>query len=509
MSRVVLLLHLGLVGLAAQPGRALAADGASAPLSQRLQGFIDQTSLSGVVCAFDDTTTLAVAKRGVSDARTQAPLSDDSLFRIGSLSKTVMALALFRMAEQGDFDLGATAAPALARVLGEAPADTERLPTHDELLHHTSGLRDPPLPWLPYLMGEDRRVSTAQELLPLGLGRARAAAPGERFGYANLNYALLGEALRLSTGTTLESSLREKLLAPLGLRDIGVAPLGEQRERLSQGHFSLLGHLVTREAALGAVPDAFRDAAASGNLFASCGDLAALLRAAFWGPLFQKEETRRQWLRPALEHYAGGAVVHVEDGRSRVRHAGAVPGFTSFYEVAPEARRGFIVLSNLDLSAVDEAALAGELRKLVLDSSEPASPERAMRHTSLLGPVRLGLHAALAPTPFGRVSQGLIAVGLAFSLLRKRPRSRLEACSESLGLVALWQMVGTLAEMPLVMCGVLLAPLGFAAAVMLKRAAPSSWLPPSPSQRASAVVGLVLGVAVLAVGVYWRWHLPA
>ncbi|QDE86288.1 serine hydrolase domain-containing protein [Myxococcus xanthus] len=495
---------MGVACLALLPGQALATHGAE-PLPQRLQAFVDQTPLSGVVCAFDDTGTLAVAKRGVADARTQAALTEDSLFRVGSLSKMVVALALLRMAERGEFDLGATAAPALTQVLGAAPADTERLPTHDELLHHTSGLKDPPLLWLPYLLGEDRRVSTARELLPLGLRLAKAAPPGERFRYANLNYALLGEALRLRTRTTLEAALQAQLLAPLGLRDIGVSPDEAQRARLSQGHFSLLGRLVTREALLGTEADAFRDTAASGNLFASCGDLAVLLRAAFWGPLFEQEETRRQWLRPALENYAGGVVVRVEESRARAGHAGAVPGFTSFFEVHPEARRGFIVLSNLDLSAGDPAALSRPLRRLVLGDSEPTATEPSARHAPLLGPLRLGLHAALAPTPFGRMAQTLIAAGLLVHLLRKRGRSRVEALTESLGVVALGLTLGALTEMSLGMRGAVLAALGLGAAVMLQRAAPTPWLPPRRSQRLSAALSLALVVACLAVGVYWSW----
>ncbi|MCE9667304.1 beta-lactamase family protein [Myxococcus stipitatus] len=506
---LTLLLRLGIAGLVLHPAWARAADDSAAPLATRLQAFVDQTSLSGVVCAFDATGTVAVASRGVADARTQAPLSETSLFRIGSLSKTVLALALFRMAEQGEFDLHATSAPALAWVLGAEPEGGERLPTHEELLHHTSGLRDPPALWLPYPLGEDRRVSTARELLPLGLRLARATAPGERFAYANLNYALLGEALRLRTGTTLEVALRQKLFAPLGLRDLGVTPDAAQRARLSQGHFSVLGRLVTREAALGAEADAFRDAAASGNLFSSCGDLAALLRAALWGPLFEKEPTRRQWLRPALEDYAAGAVVQQAQGHTRVRHAGAVPGFTSFFEVDLEARRGFIVLSNLDVSAVDESGLSRGLRELVLTSPPEAPPRDGSRHDSLFAPLRLGIHAALAPTLPGRVAQGLVALGLLGVMLRKPVRSRLETLAESLGMLALALMLSALTEMSLAPSGVMLVAFGLCGAVTLKRAAATPWWPPRLSQRVSTVLSLALVLACLAVGVSWAWHPPA
>jgi D-alanyl-D-alanine carboxypeptidase len=495
--------------LVAQPWSAHAgARTLEAPLAERLRPFADRGSFSGVVCIFDDTPEVSEVAVGLADARQGSRNAPDSLFRIGSLSKTVTALLLLRMAERDGLDLDASSEWVLSEVLGRAPSSSERLPTLRELMHHTSGLRDPSPLWLPYLVGEDRRVSTARELLPLGFPAARAWAPGERFAYANVNYALLGEAIRLHTGGTLEAALRVHLAEPLGLRNVGVEPGSEQRARLSQGHLPSFGSLVTREEALGRAPDAYRDAAASGNLFASCRDFAALLRAAVWGPLFQREETRRRWLEPAHGNYAGGVVVDAESGRVRLRHAGAVAGYTSFFEVYPDARLGFVVLANLDVSAVEEAALARSLRALILEDGSapaPASPpgreDSAGGQSRLLITLRFWLHAALAPTVPGRVAQVLLFAALTAVLFRRRAHSRLDALSDVLGVAGGGLIVCVLAEMAPWLALTLLAVLGGGAVTLLSRAKRLPWLPPSMARLGHSALSLLLSATFFGLGV--------
>lgn len=506
-------LCVGMLGLLPGPGHA-ATGSREQPLAELLRGPAERGSFSGVVCVFDDTSVVSEVAVGLADASRGTPQTTDALFRIGSLSKVVVALALLRMEEQGEIDLGASSAPAIARALGQAPPLAERQPTYWELLNHTSGLRDPPSLWLPFLVGEDRRVSTARELLPLGLGAARRRAPGERFAYANVNYALLAEALRLRTGGSYEARLRSLLSEPLGLEDLGVVPEEAQRARLSQGHFNVLGRLVPREQLLGSAPDAYRDEAASGNLFASCRDFAALLRAAVWGPLFQREETRRQWLEPARAHYAGGVLVDVESGRRRLRHAGAVVGYSSLFELYPEARRGFVLLSNLDASAVESASLARALRAFVLgDGAVPGTGGAAYEAAPSVGrrllvALRLGLHAALAPTMVGRIIQVLLVLAVTAGLIRKRSRDRLDALARASSASGLCLMLSSLGEMGLTLSLLLLLVPGGGALRLLIREHPRPWLSPRGSERVSSVLSCVLGMALFVLGATWSQPAP-
>ena len=129
--------------------------------------------------------TLALATRdgllrastyGFADTKAGAKVQPNTLFEIGSISKSFVALALMQMREEGKFD----PAKPITTYLPWLKIDSKYAPiTGHHLLSHTSGLPDGvPLE----LIGPDQ---------PLWTG----FAPGEHFAYSNVGYDLLGHVL--------------------------------------------------------------------------------------------------------------------------------------------------------------------------------------------------------------------------------------------------------------------------------------------------------------------------
>lgn len=157
------------------------------------------------------------ASLGPDGARHRALTSADT-FDIGSVSKTVTAAAVLRMAHRGELDLDAP----LSTWHPEFP-EASRI-TVRQLLDQTSGVPDydgdgadvaytrdlaarPGEPWAP-----GRPIAEAAKL-------PRTAKPGERFAYSNTNYQLLSDIVERVSGASLDAIVREEVATPAGVAD--------------------------------------------------------------------------------------------------------------------------------------------------------------------------------------------------------------------------------------------------------------------------------------------------
>ena len=135
----------------------------------------------------------------------------NALYRVGSVTKTYVAAAVLKLADQGVLSLDDTLARWVPGV-----AHTEGV-TLRHLLGHTSGVfnyTDDPA------MQSGRTIgtpATQRELVALAEKHERNFEPGTAFEYSNTNYVLLGLVLEAATNKPLATDLRAALLEPLGL----------------------------------------------------------------------------------------------------------------------------------------------------------------------------------------------------------------------------------------------------------------------------------------------------
>lgn len=170
--------------------------------------------------------TLALANRdgllrassyGLADTKTGAKVQSNTLFEIGSISKSFVALSLLQMRDEGKFD---TTKP-ITTYLPWLKIDSKYAPiTGHHLLSHTSGLPDGvPLE----LIGPDQ---------PLWTG----FAPGEHFAYSNVGYDLLGLVLEAIDRQPLAAVLRRRLLDPMGMSASEPVITNAIRPRMAVGY---------------------------------------------------------------------------------------------------------------------------------------------------------------------------------------------------------------------------------------------------------------------------------
>jgi CubicO group peptidase (beta-lactamase class C family) len=150
---------------------------------------------------------------GVRDMASRDPVDQDTVFRIASLTKSFTALAVMKSRDDGRLSLDAPAAsyvPELAALVAptrDAAPITARL-----LLTNASGLPYDDF-WGAVTFGQ----SDAELAAFLKTGVSFATAPGTRYAYSNLGYALLGKVVARVSGMSFRNYVTAHLLRPLGM----------------------------------------------------------------------------------------------------------------------------------------------------------------------------------------------------------------------------------------------------------------------------------------------------
>ena len=150
------------------------------------------------------------------------PMTLDTVFDLASLTKVVATTtAMMTLVEQGRVRLND---PVSAYVPGFERYGKGAV-TVGHLMAHISGLRpdlDLADPW----KGYDTAIALARD-------EVLTSAPGERFVYSDINYFLLGEIVRVTSGEPLNVYTRQVVFAPLAMRDTGFLPAERLRARIA------------------------------------------------------------------------------------------------------------------------------------------------------------------------------------------------------------------------------------------------------------------------------------
>jgi CubicO group peptidase (beta-lactamase class C family) len=302
--------------------------------------------------------------RGLGEGWLGGPAPDaGTVFRIASMTKSFTAAAVLALRDDGALaldDMAADYVPEL-RDLRPATADSPRISIR-HLLTMTAGFPTDD-PW-----GDRQQGTPLGEFAELLAGGVRFAwAPGTRFEYANIGYAILGLVITAASGAGYPDFVRDRLLRPLRMTSTGFEAAEFDAARLARGY---------RRGAAGweeLVPDPAGAFAPMGGVFSSVADLARWVSGfagAFppgagdaAGPHPLRRASRRDMQLPQVAlppqqqpsfpagsgpgSYGFGLFVEddAEHGRI-VQHSGGYPGFGSHMRWHLASGTGVIVLGN-------------------------------------------------------------------------------------------------------------------------------------------------------------------
>lgn len=260
-------------------------------------------------------------------------------FRIGSISKTFVAVSVLRLRDEGALDI--------SDPIGAHLPELSELPiTIAQLLSHTSGLRaETPAPWWERVPGSDFAT-----LASVALGRVDLLCrPGRRFHYSNLGYAVLGEVVARRRGAPVWDVVREELLVPLAMERTSPRPVPPHAA----------GFAVHPHAALVHAEPAYDGGAmgAAGQLWSTIEELArwsAVLagqRPDVLSPPTAAEMAEPIGIvdlpgQPWAQAYGLGLQLSNRNGHRRFGHAGAMPGYWAMVLVDQASKDAVVAVAN-------------------------------------------------------------------------------------------------------------------------------------------------------------------
>jgi CubicO group peptidase (beta-lactamase class C family) len=291
---------------------------------------------------------------GVADIGSKTPITEDTVFRIGSITKTFTAIAVMRLWEQGLIDLDAPANDYLRAYKLISAKTGHRPPTVRHLLTHTAGL---PMcqhlsrafkPILGQTVKFGERVPTLAEFYR---GRLHLVAePGTRLTYSNHGFATLGQIVEHVTGKPLSVYFREEIFEPLSMEDTDLLRSDRVNRLLATGY-------VLRSRGARPVDDCDLITPGAGSIYSTTRDLTRYVGVLLGGGtnehgMVLQPETLSTMFSPQYQpdpripgiglaffrHDAGGHLV--------VDHDGVVPGFNSEMAVAPDDGIGVVAFTN-------------------------------------------------------------------------------------------------------------------------------------------------------------------
>jgi CubicO group peptidase (beta-lactamase class C family) len=169
------------------------------------------------------------ACHGVTSIDNPLPVDRDTMYVLGSISKTFTATALMCLAAGGRVDLDAPVRRYIPELALADAAAAERI-TVLHLLNHTAGFAT-------RLGAETGEGDDALAKYVAAMAESELlTAPGARASYSQMGFNLAGRVIEKVTGLTFEQAIASLLLRPAGLRHSGYAPGEVMTRRFAVGH---------------------------------------------------------------------------------------------------------------------------------------------------------------------------------------------------------------------------------------------------------------------------------
>jgi CubicO group peptidase (beta-lactamase class C family) len=331
-------------------------------LSEHVNALMARTQVPGVALGLLHEDAIQTAGFGLTSVENPLPVTGETLFQIGSITKTFVGTAVMRLVERDQIELDATVRSHLAH-FRVRDADASARATIRHLLTHMGG-------WAGDLFRDTGSGDDALARYVADMAELPQLAPlNTHWSYNNAGFSLLGRILEVVTGQTCEQAIRDLVLDPLDMAHAFFEPAQVMTHRFAVGHqIGADGPAVARPWPLA------RAAHPAGGLTCSVLDLMQYARlhlgqdsAASAQPLLSAESLAAMqspqatlWRDKAAWGLAWG--IEEVDGARVVAHGGGTNGQISQLALVPARRFALALLTNANRGS----ALIRKVRDWVL-----------------------------------------------------------------------------------------------------------------------------------------------
>ncbi|WP_421740855.1 serine hydrolase domain-containing protein [Cellulomonas sp.] len=347
------------------------ASGGSAPreVQRQLDGLVRDAGFPGALATYEDARGRSRDyTAGVGSLETGARVPLDGQVRIGSNSKTFLAVALLQLVDEGKVDLDAPVETYLPGLVHGDGVDGSAI-TVRQLLQHTSGIPNYTAVMDHDFLSTRHHYVEPRELLDLALTQP-GTPPGSRWDYSNTNYVVAGLIVQKVAGRPLAEVITDRVIEPLRLRDTYVPDRGEEalRERHPLGYHAAepggeLQDITVLDPAW---------AWGAGDIVSTPSDLNAFFVALMDGTLLPpallaQVQTTVETM-PELHGMRYGLALMstpLSCGGVAWGHGGSIPGYETGGGVGPDGRSVTVAVTALPAATADPERAAERLAHAV------------------------------------------------------------------------------------------------------------------------------------------------
>ena len=313
-------------------------------LAPSIQASMEKWAVPGMAIGVLTADGVEAVAFGVRDLETGEPVTTETIFGIGSISKVFTATLAARLADQGRLDLDAPINDVLPDE--DIPASISANPvTLRHLLTHTSGLAGD---GFADHGGDDHALRDYIRSLH---GIELVFAPGEDWSYANTGSCIAGHVMACAEGETYEHLIRTQVLDPMNLTrtGFGQAPLPDD---VATGY----DHGPGEDPAPRPAGTTWRSANPAGGMNSTVGDMlrfaavhmgdGTIRGQRFMGADRLRDMHREQARLTTIDTWGLGWARRVSGGRQLVEHGGWMDGYRAQLTLIPDTGGAIAILNN-------------------------------------------------------------------------------------------------------------------------------------------------------------------
>ncbi len=325
---------------------------------------------------------------GLADRDRKTPVTADTHFRAGSISKTFVAMALVQLSEDGDLDLDTPIAELASEVPFNNPWEAGDPVRVIHLLQHTAGFDDMHFNEV-YNLQDEADMPLLDVLRRNPQARNVRWRPGTHVSYSNPGFAVAGYLVEKITGQPYEDFIAERTFEPIGMATSSFRLTRADEALLAKGYRAATGPPV-------GYPQIYLRPA--GNLHTSPLELGKFVHVLLnWGETPEHLVIDPEYLSN-MEHprsslasaaglrvgYGSAIAASTTEGFPMLGHGGGIDGFSSLYAYSAARDVGYVVLLNSTHSP-DAMRRISQLavRYLKADVEPPARPRTTLSAASL------------------------------------------------------------------------------------------------------------------------------
>lgn len=276
---------------------------------------------------------------GVQNVATRAPVETDSMFEIGSITKSFTSAAILQLKERGELKL----TDKLGRYVPEYTRG--KAVTIEQLLDMTSGIPD-----------HINDVPNAVKIISSSPGNLDSALaliknmplnfkPGTQSAYSNTNYLLLGTIVARVSHMPFDEYISKNIFGPAHMSQSAFLKDESSLPNMAVGYTLWPSGKLTRAGHIG-----YGWSGGAGSIVSTAGDLARWDRAFFGGRIISAADVKRattpKYINGSSTTYGLGWSIDRFEGIPVISHDGGMLGFTSINDVFPTLGLSIIVLTN-------------------------------------------------------------------------------------------------------------------------------------------------------------------